>query len=277
MLKIGQYNELKVSHKVDFGVYLQSDRAEILLPKKYVPEGTEPGQVLNVFVYTDSEDRLIATTLKPYATVGEFAYLKAKAVNNVGAFLDWGLEKDLFVPFKEQEKKMEEGRSYVVFIYLDLNSDRIAASAKLNKFIEKEDIDLVEGDVCELLIANQTDLGYNAIINNRYMGVIYKNEIFQPINTGDRLRGYVKRVREDKKIDLSLQKTGGEGADDARTKVLKVLKENNGFLPLTDNSSPEEITRALAMSKKAFKKAIGGLYRERLIDLAEDGIKLVAR
>lgn len=275
MLHIGRYNELTVNRRVDFGLYLKGGEVEVLLPNKYVPEGTKEGDVLNVFVYTDSEDRPIATTLKPYATVGEFAYMKVKAVNNIGAFLDWGLEKDLFVPFKEQERKMEEGRSYIVFLYLDLNSDRVTASAKINRFIEKEEVELMEGDVCDLLIANRTDLGYNAIINNRYIGVIYQNEIFQPIGTGDRVKGFVKRIREDNKIDLTLQKSGGALVDDSRSRILKALKDNNGFLPLTDNSSPEEISRILMISKKAFKKTIGNMYKNRLIDIVDGGIKLV--
>lgn len=277
MLQIGRYNELTVNRRVDFGFYLIGGETEVLIPNKYVPEGTKEGDVINVFVYTDSEDRPIATTLKPHAAVGEFAYLKVKAVNNIGAFLDWGLEKDLFVPFKEQERKMEEGRSYIVFLYLDLNSDRVTASARISRFVEKEDIDLMEGDVCDLLIANRTDLGYNAIINNRYIGVIYQNEIFQPINTGDRVRGFVKRIREDNKIDISLQKSGGALVDDTRSRILKALKDNNGFLPLTDNSSPEEISRVLMISKKAFKKTIGSMYKNRLIDIVEGGIKLVER
>lgn len=275
MLHIGRYNELKVSRRTDIGVYLQATGEEILLPKKYVPAGTKEGDVLEVFVYTDSEDRLIATTLKPYASVGEFAYMRVKEVSRVGAFLDWGLEKDLLVPFSEQEQKMEEGKSYVVAVYLDFNTDRVAASAKLHKFIEYEDIELQEGDVVDLLIVGQTGLGFNAIINNKHIGLIYHNEVFQPLLTGNRVRGYVKTIREDKKIDLSLQKTGGEHIDETRMKLLNVLKSNNGFLPLTDNSSPEEIQRMLQISKKAFKKAVGGLYKERLIEITDEGIKLL--
>jgi predicted RNA-binding protein (virulence factor B family) len=274
MLQIGRYNELKVSRKTEIGVYLQARDEEILLPRKYVPEGTQEGDVLNVFVYTDSEDRPIATTLKPHACVGEFAYMRVKEVSRVGAFLDWGLEKDLLVPFSEQEQKMEEGKGYVVAVYLDFNTDRVAASAKLHKFIEYEDIEVQEGDIVELLVVGQTGMGYNAIINNRHMGLIYHNEVFQPLMAGDRVRGFVKLIREDKKIDLSLQRSGGELIEDARGKVLGALKKNEGFLPLTDNSSPEEIQRVLQMSKKAFKKAVGGLYKDRMIEITDDGIKL---
>lgn len=276
MLYIGRYNELKVSRRTDIGVYLQARDEDILLPKKYVPEGTKEGDVLNVFVYTDSEDRPIATTLKPYACVGEFAYLRVKEVSRVGAFLDWGLEKDLLVPFSEQEQKMEEGKSYIVAVYLDFNTDRVAASAKLHKFIEYEDIEVQEGDIVDLLIIGQTGLGYNAIINNKHIGLIYHNEVFQPLMTGDRVRGYVKHIREDKKIDLTLQRAGGALVEDARSKVMSALKSNNGFLSLTDDSSPEDIQRVLQMSKKAFKKAVGGLYKDRMIEITDSGIKLIS-
>jgi uncharacterized protein len=274
MLQIGRYNELKVTRQTENGVYLQAGEEEVLLPNKYVPKETKPGDLLEVFVYTDSEDRPVATTLKPHAIVGEFAYLTVKAVSKVGAFLDWGLEKDLLVPFSEQEQRMEEGQGYVVAVYLDFNTDRVAASAKLHKFIEYEDIQLQEGDVVDLLIVGATGLGYNAVVNNKHIGLLYHNEIFQPIKTGDRMRGYVKQVREDNKIDLSLQKSGFELVDDARSKILKALKDNNGTLSLDDNSSPDEIKQVLNMSKKAFKKAVGGLYKDRLIEITEKGIRL---
>jgi predicted RNA-binding protein (virulence factor B family) len=275
MLQIGRYNELKVSRRTDNGVYLQEKDEEVLLPNKYVPAGAKEGDVLEVFVYTDSEDRPVATTLKPYACVGEFAYMRVKDVSSIGAFLDWGLEKDLLVPFSEQEQKMEVGRSYVVAVYLDFNTDRVVASAKLHKFLEYEDIEVRQGDVVDLLIAGPTGLGFNAIINNKYIGLIFQNEIFQPLHTGDRLRGYIKFIREDKKIDLALQKSGVEAIDDARSKVLGALKKNNGFIALTDSSDPADIQRVLNMSKKAFKKAIGALYKERLIEITDAGVKLL--
>jgi len=275
MIQVGKYNELEVVKQMDFGAYLGADNAEVLLPQKWVPKGTQLGDVLHVFVYRDSEDRLIATTVEPYATSGEFAFLEVKQTNNIGAFLDWGMEKDLLVPFSEQPNKMIPGKSYVVYVYTDEKSNRMVASGKINKFIEREDIDLQANDVVDLLIYSETDKGFNAIINNTYTGLIYKNEIYDNVRIGDKLKGYVKQVREDNKIDLSLQKAGYELVDDVKWKILNVLKEKNGFLALHDNSSPEEIKSVLQISKKAFKKAVGTLYKERLITLSDKGIKLV--
>lgn len=275
MIQVGKYNELEVVKQMDFGIYLSADNSEVLLPQKWIPQGTRIGDVLNVFVYRDSEDRLIATTMEPYAVSGEFAFLEVKQSNNIGAFLDWGMEKDLLVPFSEQPNKMIPGRSYIVFVYTDEKSNRMVASAKLNKFIERNNIDLEPNDVVDLLIYSETDRGFNAIINNTYTGLIYKNEIYDNVRIGDRLKGYVKQVREDNKIDLSLQKAGYELVDDVKWKILNILKDNNGFLALHDNSNPEEIKNTLQISKKAFKKAVGTLYKERLITLTDDGIKLV--
>lgn len=275
MLHIGKFNELPISRLTERGVYLQAPNEEILLPRKYVPEGAKQGDVINAFIYTDSEDRLIATTLKPYACAGDFAYMRVKAVNNVGAFLDWGIEKDLMVPYREQEQKLEEGKSYVVYVFLDFETDRIAASTRLKTFVEWDDIELEEKQAVDLLIANRTDMGYNAIINNKYMGLLYSNEIFQPLHIGDRVKGYVKKIREDKKIDLVLQKSGGALVDEARGRVLEALEERNGFLPLTDNSPSEEIQHVLNLSKKAFKKAVGGLYKDRIIEITDNGIRLI--
>lgn len=275
MLRIGKFNELPVSRLTERGAYLQAPNEEILLPRKYTPEGTKQGDVINAFIYTDSEDRLIATTLKPYACVGDFAYMRVKVVNNIGAFLDWGIEKDLLVPFREQEHKLEEGKSYVVYVFLDFETDRIAASTRLKTFVEWDDIELKEKQPVDLLVAGRTDMGFNAIVNNKYMGLLYSNEIFQPLHIGDRVKGYVKKIREDKKIDLVLQKSGGALVDDARGKVLEALENGNGFLSLNDNSTPEEVQRTLNMSKKAFKKAVGGLYKDRLIEITDNGIRLI--
>ncbi|MGZ4034306.1 MAG: CvfB family protein, partial [Bacteroidia bacterium] len=220
-------------------------------------------------------DRLIATTVKPLAVAESFAFLEAKQVNDIGAFLDWGMDKDLFVPFREQASRMEAGKSYVVFVYVDEETDRIVASSKLSRFIEREDIRVQEGDIVDLLIYSETDLGFNAIINDLYSGLIYKNEIYEEIRVGDKVQGFVKRVREDNKIDLSLQKSGYELVDDVKWRILKLMKEENGLLPLTDNSSPEEIKAKLQISKKAFKKAVGALYKERLIKLTDKGVELI--
>jgi predicted RNA-binding protein (virulence factor B family) len=275
MIKTGDYNELEVLKRLEFGIYLGKDNVEILMPTKWVPAGTKIGDKLNVFVFRDSDDRLIATTVKPFVTANTFAFLEVKQVNNIGAFMDWGMDKDLLVPFREQPNRMVSGKSYVVFVYLDEQSDRIVASAKLSKFIEQDEIDLQEGDVVDLLIYSETDLGYNAIINNLYSGLIYKNEVYEVIRMGDQLKGFVKHLREDNKIDLSLQKSGFELVDDVKWRILKLMKEENGFLSLNDNSSPEEIKAKLQISKKAFKKAVGALYKERLIKLTSKGIELI--
>jgi uncharacterized protein len=274
LIQVGAYNELEVIKQMDFGIYLGDGSVEILMPQKWVPSGTAIGEVMDVFIFRDSEGRLIATTVKPYAIAGEFAFLEVQQANNMGAFLDWGMEKNLLVPFSEQPFKLEEGKSYVVFVYVDEKSDRIVASAKLNKFIEREDIDVKAGDVVDLLIYSETDKGFNAIINNRFTGLIYRNEVFDSIRIGDKMKGYIKQVREDNKIDLSLQKSGFELVDDVKWKILKLLKEKNGFLPLNDDSSPEEIKSALQISKKAFKKAIGALYKEQLVKLTPKGVEL---
>lgn len=275
MIKIGEYNELEIVKQVDFGVYLGIDDIEILLPTKWVPRDAKIGDAITVFIIRDSDDRLLATTVKPLATANTFAFLEVKQVNNIGAFLDWGMDKDLLVPFREQSSPMEEGKSYVVFVYEDEQSNRLIASSKLSRFIVREDIDLETGDVVELLVYSKTKLGYNAIINNLYSGLIYENEIFESIRIGDHLKGYVKTIREDNKIDLSLQKSGFELMDDAKWKILSLLKNENGFLALHDNSSPEEVKAKLQMSKKAFKKAIGSLYREKLVTLTDKGVQLV--
>ena len=275
MVNVGEYNELEVVKQMDFGIYLRDEDTEILMPTKWVPQGTAIGDKLEVFVFRDSDDRLIATTVKPFATADTFAFLECRQVNDTGAFLDWGMDKQLFVPFREQAQHMEEGKSYVVFVYVDEETDRLVASSKLSRFIIREDVELVEGDIVELLVYSETDLGYNAIVNDLYTGLIYKNEIFESIRVGDKMQGYVKRIREDEKIDLSLQKSGYELVDDVKWRILKLMKEENGFLSLNDNSSPEEIKAKLQISKKAFKKAVGALYKERLVKLTDKGIQLI--
>lgn len=275
MINVGQYNELEVVKELDFGIYLKDGDSEILMPTKWVPQGTRIGDKLNVFIFRDSDDRLIATTVVPYATAETFAFLEAKQVNDIGAFLDWGMDKDLLVPFREQAYRMEAGKSYVVFVYVDEMTDRLTASAKLKKFFVQEPDSIQEGDIVDLLIYSETPLGFNAVINNLYSGLLYKNEIFEAIRVGDKLKGYIKRIREDFKIDLSLQKSGFELVDDVKWRILNLLKQNDGFLPLNDNSSPEEIKSKLQISKKAFKKAVGALYRERLVKLTDKGLELI--
>ena len=275
MAEIGKLNSLRVVKEVDFGLYLDGgEHGEILLPKRYVPENAKPEDILDVFIYLDSEDRIIATTETPYIMVGEFACLKAVAVTPMGAFLDWGLMKDLFVPFREQKLKMEEGKWYIVTVYLDSDSKRLVASAKIEKFLDNLPPDYEAGQEVDLLIVGETDLGFNAIINNKHLGVIYNNEIFQPLRKGDRIKGFIKKIREDEKIDLLLQKAGYGKVDDISMKILDVLKKHNGFLPVTDKSDPDTIYELFGVSKKTYKKAIGALFKYKIIDIEDKGIRL---
>ncbi len=274
MVEIGNYNELELVKFVDFGAYLDSEDGEILLPLKYVPENVQIGDKLNVFIYRDSEDRMIATTLRPKATVGQFASLEVKDASSMGAFLEWGLEKDLFVPFNNQREPMKPGRRYVVYIYLDESSDRIVGSTKLNKYLQPADENIQEGQKVNLLVTGLTDLGYNVIIDNKYAGVLYHNEVFRSLEDGEQTTGYIKKIRDDKKIDVSLQQTGFAEVQDAATIVLNKLDANGGLLNLSDKSDPKEIYDALGMSKKTFKKAIGTLFRAGKINITDTSIEL---
>ncbi len=276
MAQIGKLNHLEVLKELDFGIYLDGgDLGEILMPKRYVPEGTMLGDFIESFIYLDSEDRLIATTEKPLALVEEFALLEVVSVTPVGAFLNWGLPKDLFVPFREQRKPMEVGKKYLVYIYLDTDSKRIAASSKIEQFLDNIPVDYDENEEVDLIIVNETDLGYNAIIDYSHLGILYKNEVFQELNPGDKVQGYIKKIRTDGKIDLRLDKIGYEKITSFVDRIISELQKNKGFLPLTDKSSPEEIYKTFKISKKNFKAAIGALYKKRFIALEEDGIRLL--
>ena len=275
MTEIGKINNLQIVKILDFGAYLDGDeKGEILLPIRQVPDEVDVDDFLDVFIYNDSEDRIIATTEKPFAMLGDFALLKVVAVNQVGAFLDWGLVKDLLVPFREQKVKMEVGRSYIVHIYLDDETDRLVASAKLDRFLDDTVPEYETNQEVDLLIQSKTDLGYKAIINNSHWGVLYNNEIFQDLNIGQKIKGYIKKIREDDKIDLYLNKSGYNQIDSISQNILKKLEENDNFLPLNDKSAPDDIYATLAISKKQFKKAIGNLYRNHLITIEKEGIKL---
>lgn len=276
MVRIGKVSTLEVVRFTDSGAYLDGGPyGDILLPNRYVPQNCKEGDDIEVFISFDSEDRIVATTDFPVVKVGEFAYLPVVDVTEVGAFLDWGLPKNLLVPFREQTVKMEVGRSYVVYVYIDVQSGRIAASAKTKKFLNKDFAEFTVGDEVELLITNQTDLGYNAIINGTHSGVIYLNEIFKPIKTGDKVSGFIKKIREDGKVDLSLEKQGYQKVDPVADEIMNKLKENNGFLALSDKTDPEIIKSVLGISKKTFKKAIGALYKTKLITIEDDGIRLI--
>ncbi len=275
-VKLGKYNQLKVVKNVDFGVYLDGDEdGEILLPTRYVPENCKPGDLLNVFIYLDNEERLIATTLTPYVQVGEFASLEVAWTNQFGAFLNWGLMKDLFVPFREQKLKMVVGHRYLVYVYIDEESYRIMASAKVEHFLSKEMPRYREGQVVDALVWQHTDLGYKVIVDNRYSGLIYQSEIFQPIKMGNHLSAFVKQVRPDGKIDLELQRGGPRKVDDFAESLLHYIKSHQGFIPFHDKSDAEEIYAEFEVSKKTFKKAVGELYKKHLILLEENGIRLV--
>lgn len=277
MAALGKYNTLKIVRFVDFGAYLDGeDGTEILMPLRYIPEGSKEGDEVNVFVYRDSEDRLVATTEKPLAQVGEFAFLPVKSVTRVGAFLDWGLMKDLLVPFREQKKPLEEGESYLVYIYVDDETGRITASARVENFLDNMPPDYEPNQEVDLIIGDRTDLGYKVIIDNLHSGIIYHTEIFRPVRKGERTKGYIKQVREDDKIDVSLQPSGYIGIEPLAREILNELHKNDNFLPFSDRSSSEEISRRFGCSKKSFKKAIGALYKQHLIVIEENGIRSVA-
>jgi uncharacterized protein len=274
-LRLGRYNHLRVAKFVDFGLYLDTDQGEILLPRKYVPPGTEVDDVLEVFIYTDSEDRPIATTLKPLATEGQFASLLVKSVAGVGAFLDWGLEKDLFVPFKEQLRRMEEGRRYVVRVCVDHQSGRLIGTSKIADFLYAGAPDLEEGQPVELLVFDQTPLGFSCIVDGLYRGMLFRNEVFRDLQVGDALPGFVKQLRPDHRIDLTLQKSGMVAMRREEEKILAKLRANRGFVPFGDKSEPEAIYREFQMSKKTFKAALGQLYKHRRVRLAPEGTYLL--
>jgi uncharacterized protein len=276
MADIGKYNTLKIAKAVDFGVYLDGgDLGEILLPRRYVPEGLKAGDSVEVFLYFDSDDRLIATTEKPLARVGDFAFLEVVAVNATGAFLNWGRPKGLLVPFSEQRPPMKAGKKYVVFIYFDNASRRIAATAKIDKHLSKQPAPFKSNQEVDLLIYAQTELGYKAIIDNSHGGILYKNEVFRELRSGDRVAGYIRKVRDDGKIDLRLDKPGYGGVGDLADQILAALKASHGFLEVTDKSSAEVIGRLFGTSKNAFKMAVGALYKKHLITLDAFGITLV--
>ena len=276
MIEIGRINTLVALRQTSVGVFLGDERGnDVLLPNKYVPDTLEVDDEIDVFIYTDSEDRPIATTLTPAIQRNEFAALQVVAVTSAGAFLDWGLEKDLLVPHREQSRPMQVGQWYVVFMYLDEETNRLVASSKVNRFLDPDVRDLYVGEEVQLLAYETTDLGVNVIINNRYKGLIYANEIFRTVRPGDPLIGYIKHIRDDDRVDVSLQRPGFENVEPNARRILAMLKAENGFLPLTDNSPPELIYELLEMSKKTFKKAIGTLYKERKIVIEEKGIRLV--
>lgn len=275
MLQIGKTNELEITHRVDFGLYLDGgEEGEILLPLRYASRDMKPGDKISVFIYRDSEDRLIATTEQPYAQVGEFAFLRVTATNSVGAFLDWGLPKDLLVPFREQKVRMQPGRSYTVYVYLDDETQRIVASAKLQKFLDNKIPDLKPGDEVKARIYQHTDLGYKVIVNDLFSGLIYHNQIYDEVNIGELHHATVKSVRPDGKIDLILGKNTRNRVNDLADDILDYIHECGGRMTLTDSSSPEEIRATFQCSKKDFKKAVGALFKAKQILIEYNSISL---
>jgi len=277
LIEIGKYNDLEILRETSVGLYLgEEDGEDVLLPNKYCPEKYEIGDTIRVFVYPDNEGRKIATDLIPKVLLNQFAFLQVKAVEKVGAFMDWGLDKDLLVPFREQRQRMEKGRWYIVYMYIDEKTDRLVGTNKIEQRLDNTKLEVSEGDEVELLVMQKTDLGYSAIIEHRHKGLIYENEIFREMNIGEQITGYVKTIREDNKIDLSLQPMGYVQARDPHTElILRKLMENGGALPYHDKSPPDQIYDGLGMSKKAFKRAAGTLYKERKIVITPEGIKLV--
>jgi len=275
MIAIGKYNQLKVKKTVDFGVYLDGgDDLEILLPTRYVPENTEVDDELEVFIYNDSEDRIIATTERPLAQVGDFAFLKVVGQHQAGAFLDWGLLKDLFVPLSEQAKAMKIGNYYVVYVYLDRITQRIVASSKIEKYLDNEPVDVSEGQEVEITVYDETPMGYKAVVNNKFSAVLYSNEVFINIQLGMKLPAYIKKIREDEKIDLSIHPKGYDAILPLSDKILQYIKQQGGEINITDHSPAEEIYAAFGISKKMYKKALGNLYKQKMIVLNEKNVQL---
>ncbi len=276
MIKLGDYNTLKIVKSVNFGLYLDGGNAgEILLPTRYVPKNAKIGDELEVFIYLDQDEKLVATTLHPLAKVGDIACLEVAWVNEYGAFLNWGLMKDLFCPFREQKMRMQKGYHYVVYIKEDEESHRLIATAKVDKYLYSDRPPYKHGDAVDILIWQKTDLGFKAIVDNHYQGLIYEDQIFQPLHTGDRMTAYVDHIRQDNKIDITLQPTGRRQTEEFSEVLLRYLQENDGHCDLGDKSPSELIADRFKVSKKVYKKAVGDLYRRRLITISDNGIDLV--
>lgn len=276
MVEVGKYNTLKIVKDLDFGVYLDGgDDLEILLPARYVPKNVKPGDEVEVFIYHDNEGRIIATTARPKALVGEFQFMEVKAVNNTGAFLEWGIMKDLLVPFKEQKMPMREGNWYLVYVRIDHVTGRIMASARIEKFLNNVPPEYENNQEVSLIVADETEIGYKVIINNLHWGLIYHSEVFQRLEKGEHLKGYIKEVRDDEKIDVSLTPQGYQKVEGIAGVVLEALKVQKGYIPVHDKSEPDIIYALFRCSKKAFKQAIGTLYKQHLITLEKEGIRLI--
>jgi len=276
MVEIGAYNTLKVARKTNIGLYMDDGGEGILLPKRFVPPGINAGDELKVFLYHDSDNRVIATTQEPFGVVGDTVKLKVVSTTKQGAFMDWGLMKDLFVPASQQRSKMLVGGEYLVKIYLDERTGRVAATEKTEAAVSNEVLTVKEMEIVDLAVSRETELGFTVVINGKHLGMLYANEVYQTIEPGQKLKGYIKKIRPDNKIDVALGKPGYQRVEDEEGKILRLLQENNGYLPYHDKSSPEDIYAFFAMSKKVFKMTTGALYKQRKIDFTKTGIQLVA-
>lgn len=276
MIRIGEYNTLDIIRESEQGLYLaDADGNEVLLPNRYVPETFKIWESIEVFVYLDNEERPVAVTDEPYVTVNDFAMLRCNQVTQHGAFLDWGMVKELFCPFKEQAFKMKAGGWYLIYCYIDEETNRLVASSKTNRFLDNKELTVQQFDEVDLIVSHPSELGMNVIVNKQHHGLIYKDDIYKELSVGDRLKGIVKKVRHDNKLDITLGQIGYRNIEPNAEKILHTLEDSDGFLPLTDKSNPDQIKDELEMSKKSFKKAIGTLYKQRLITIDADGIRLV--
>ncbi|WP_286234710.1 CvfB family protein [Thalassotalea sediminis] len=276
MASLGQFNQLTIIERTDKGLLLDGQAfGEIFLPNKQIPTLTASQKAISVFLYRDINDHVSATTKKPFAKAGEFAYLRVKETNKLGAFLDWGLPKDLLVPFNLQYRKMEQGKSYLVYVFIDEHSGRLVASSKLDKFLDIWPADYAQWQQVDIVIGGKTDLGFKAIINHKHWGLLYQNEIFQPLRVGQKLSAYIKNIREDGRLDLSLSRAGKGKVADFNSTLLTYLNEHNGFCPLHDKSAPADISKTFGVSKKTYKAAVGNLLKQGKISLSERGIQLV--
>ena len=274
MVKVGDYNTLKVIKEVDFGMYLDGGADEILLPKRYVPDGLKVDDEINVFIYHDNDGRLIATTAKPFAVVGEIAMMEVGDTNPAGAFLKWGVMKDVFVPISHQEARMKKGDKRLVRLFIDEKTGRVTGTEKIDKYLSNYDLTVAEHEAVNLVVFQKTDIGYKVIINSKHMGLLHFNEVFKELATGEQLKGFIKHIRPDNKIDVSPGTMGYTRVQTEEERVLSLLKENNGYLPYNDKSDPEAIHAFFGMSKKTFKMIMGALYKKHLITFTQTGTRL---
>jgi predicted RNA-binding protein (virulence factor B family) len=276
MINIGEYNTLTILREKEPGLFLSDEEGdEVLLPNRYVPKEFKIWDKLEVFVYLDNDERLVAVTDRPYITKGDFALLRCNDVTSHGAFLDWGMVKELFCPFKEQAFKMKKGGWYLVHCYLDEETNRLVASSKTNHFLDNKELTVSQFEEVDLIVSHPSEIGMNVIVNKKHLGLIFNDDIFKDLSVGDRLKGIIKKIRPDNKLDIALGQIGYRNIEPNAEAILNELEDNSGFLNLTDKSSPEDIKEALQMSKKSFKKAVGTLYKQRLITIEDDGIRLV--